>query len=191
MVRLFYRAWHGRGSYRDLTSLSLVTFLFGIIYGLFSFYLPIFAEDAVKNVALVGILLAVVEIMGIIVDLPLGAFADRYGRRRTIFLGAILLGLAALFFQFSTASLIFLVLALAFYGVVVELVLIPEDAEMMAISPRRKSGKFFGFYEAWHNFGYAVGPFIGGFLIWYAPPPVFWVLIFLVMVIAVWVRLQK
>lgn len=181
-----FSSFRGRASYRSLASLSVLTFLFGIIYGLFSFYLPIFAEEAVKNVALVGVLLAVVEIMGILVDLPLGAFADRYGRRKTIFLGAVLLVLAALFFQLSASSLIFLVLALAFYGIVVEFVLIPEDAELMAISPRRRSGKFFGLYESAHNFGYSVGPFIGGFLIWFVSPPVFWVLIGLALILALW-----
>ncbi|MBI2640556.1 MAG: hypothetical protein HYW91_01560 [Candidatus Sungbacteria bacterium] len=46
-------------------TISVLTFIFGIIYGLFSFYLPIFVEGTVKNIALVGILLALVEIMGI------------------------------------------------------------------------------------------------------------------------------
>lgn len=173
-------------SYRDLAIISVLTFLFGIIYGLFSFYLPIFTEGAVKNVALVGILLALVEIMGIFVDLPFGAFADRYGRRKTIFLGAILLVVSALFFQLSSFSVIVLAFALAFYGVIIELVLIPGDAELMSLSPRMRSGRFFGIYESAHNFGYAVGPFIGGFLIWYSPPPVFWTLIFLSVVLSAW-----
>ncbi len=184
MLRAFSFLRSGRRSYRELGSLSLITFLFGIIYGLFSFYLPIFTETAVRNVALVGMLLALVEIMGIIVDLPLGAFADRYGRRRTIFLGAILLAASALFFQFSAWSILALAISLAFYGIVVELILIPGDAELMAVSPRRRSGKFFGIYEMAHNFGYSVGPFIGGFLIWYTPPPVFWTLIGLSLLLA-------
>lgn len=173
-------------SYRDLVIISVLTFIFGIIYGLFSFYLPIFVEGAVKNVALVGIFLALVEIMGILVDLPFGAFADRYGRRRTIFLGAILLGVAAFFFQLSAVSVIILAFALAFYGIVIELVLIPGDAELMSLSPRMRSGRFFGIYESAHNFVYAVGPFIGGFLIWYSPPPVFWALIVLSLFLVVW-----
>lgn len=173
-------------SYRDLLIISVLTFIFGIIYGLFSFYLPIFVDGAVKNIALVGVFLAIVEIMGIFVDLPFGAFADRYGRRRTIFLGAILLGFAALFFQFSGFSIIVIALALAFYGVVIELVLIPGDAELMSLSPRMRSGRFFGIYESAHNFGYAVGPFLGGFLIWYSPSPVFWALIVLSALLGAW-----
>lgn len=172
--------------------ISVLTFLFGIVYGLFSFYLPIFAEGAVKNVALVGILLALVEIAGIFVDLPFGAFADRYGRRRTIFLGALLLGFSAFFFQLSSFSIIAIAVALIFYGIVIELVLIPEDAELMALSPRRHSGRFFGIYESAHNFGYAIGPFIGGILIWrYASPPVFWTLAVLCFILAVWALFFK
>lgn len=81
--------------------------------------------------------------------------------------------------------------ALAFYGIVIELVLIPGDAELMSLSPRKRSGRFFGIYESAHNFGYAVGPFIGGFLIWYTPPPVFWALIILCLLLAAWALFFK
>lgn len=178
---------HDHTSYRRLVRLSYTTFLFGVTYGLFSFYLPIFTENAVGNVAVVGILLALAEIMGIIVDLPLGAFIDRYGRKRTMLWGSFLLLLSALLFQLSGSSLIALAVALSFYGIVVEFLLIPLDAELMAVSPRRRSGKFFGVYEAAHNFGYTVGPFIGGFLIWYSPPPVFWALSALVVLLFLFV----
>ena len=125
---------HDRKSYQQLTRLSAVTFVFGLIYGLFSFYLPIFVESSVKNIAVVGMFLAVVEIMGMAVDLPLGAFADRVGRRKTIFLGALSLFFSALIFELSSGSLLLLATALVFYGVIVELVLIPQDAELMALN---------------------------------------------------------
>ncbi|MBI2640557.1 MAG: MFS transporter [Candidatus Sungbacteria bacterium] len=98
----------------------------------------------------------------------------------------MLLGFSALFFQLSSFSIIAIAAALIFYGIVIELVLIPGDAELMSLSPRRRSGRFFGIYESAHNFGYAMGPFIGGFLIWYTPPPVFWTLIILCAILAIW-----
>lgn len=154
-----------RRAYRELRLVSFCAFLFGIIYGLFSFYLPIFVENIVGNIALVGILLASVEVAGIIFDLPIGAFADRYGRRRTIMLGALCLAFSALLFE-MWLSLIWLAIMLLVYGVVVEFVIIANDAELMAVSPRHRSGKFFGIYEAFHNFGYTLGPILGGVLLW-------------------------
>lgn len=163
-------------SYRELRLVSFTAFLFGIIYGLFSFYLPIFTNSLLENVAYAGLFLALVEFTGIAFDLPIGAFTDRYGRRRTILLGSILLTAAALLFQ-VWQSIFGLLVALAAYGIVIELVIIATDAELMAVSPRHRSGKFFGIYEALHNFGYSVGPFLGGVLLLFSPPPVFWTLI--------------
>ena len=162
-------------SYRELVFLSSATFLFGIIYGLFSLYLPIFAENMFGNLALVGILIAIPEITGVLFDLPLGAFVDRFGRRRATLLGAACLIIVAILFE-SWRSIIGFALLLGIYGIILELVIIPTSAELMAVSPRRRSGKFFGIYEALHNFGYSIGPFIGGFLLSLLPPPIFWVL---------------
>lgn len=169
------RLLRNRRSYRELSLVSFAAFIFGIIYGLFSFYLPIFVEDIVKNVALVGIFLALVEVAGLLFDLPIGAFTDRYGRRRTIMLGAVLLALSALFFE-AWQTLLGLAVTLVAYGIVIEFVIIANDAELMAVSPRHRSGRFFGIYEALHNFGYSIGPFLGGFLLLFTSPPVFWVL---------------
>ena len=177
MLRLL-RVMRDHKSYRELSLVSLVSFLFGIIYGLFSFYLPIFVEDIVKNIALAGVFLALVEVAGLLFDLPIGAFTDRYGRRRTILLGALLLALAALFFE-AWQTILGLAVTLIFYGIVIEFIIIANDAELMAVSPRRRSGRFFGIYEALHNFGYSIGPFIGGVLLAFANPPVFWALIIL------------
>ena len=115
------------------------------------------------------------ELVGLLFDLPIGAFTDRYGRRRTIILGALLLGVSALLFQ-AWQTVLGLAVALVFYGIVIEFVIIATDAELMAVSPRGRSGRFHGIYEALHNFGYAVGPFLGGVLLSFAPPPVFWTL---------------
>jgi len=171
----FIAALRNHRAYRELSLISFTSFLFGIIYGLFSFYLPIFAEDILKNIAWAGIFLTLVEIVGLLFDLPIGAFTDRYGRRRTIILGALLLGLSALLFQ-AWQTILGLAVALVFYGIVIEFVIIATDAELMAVSPRGRSGRFYGVYEALHNFGYAVGPFLGGVLLSYAPPPIFWAL---------------
>lgn len=174
MFRLL-RLIRTRKSYRELSLVSLAAFFFGIIYGLFSFHLPIFVEGIVKNIATVGIFLALVEVAGLLFDLPIGAFTDRYGRRRTIVLGALLLALSALFFQ-AWQTMLGLAFTLVFYGIVVEFVIIAEDAELMAVSPRHRSGRFFGIYEALHNFGYSLGPFLGGALLIFSDPPTFWVL---------------
>lgn len=171
-VQFFFR---DHKSYRQLAALSVATFLFGVIYGLFSFYLPIYTENVVKSVAVVGVLLAVIEVSGLLVDLPLGAFTDRYGRRNTLLLGSLLLGVSALFLQ-SWQSFLGILAALVFYGVVLKFFLISSQSELMSISPRRRSGKFFGIFEAFHNFGYSIGPFLGGFLLWQVFPPVFLVL---------------
>ena len=174
-MRHFIAFIRNHKAYRELSLVSFAAFLFGIIYGLFSFYLPIFAENILQNIALVGVFLAIVEVVGLLFDLPIGAFTDRYGRRRTIILGSLLLACAAIFFE-AWQTFLGLAVTLAVYGIVIEFVIISTDAELMAISPRHRSGKFFGIYEALHNFGYTLGPFLGGVLLLLTPPPIFWVL---------------
>lgn len=101
------RAIHRRPIYARFHTLVALGFLFGVVYGAFSLALPILAEEVFASIAVLGLVFALPELFGIFLDIPLGAFANRFGRRHTIFYSGLLLALSAFFFIFFRNPLLF------------------------------------------------------------------------------------
>lgn len=160
------RAFHHRPIHDRLYLLMLLEFLFGIVYGAFSLTLPILSEHIFANIAVLGIVFALPELFGTLIDIPLGAFANRFGRRRTIFLSGILLACAAFLFLTLRHPVLF-ILALIFYELATQSFIVPADAEQVALTPNRRAGRFNGLAEGIHNLGFSIGPLLAGMLLSY------------------------
>ncbi len=167
------RAIHRRPIYARFHALVALGFLFGIVYGAFSLVLPILADKVFANIAILGLVFALPELFGIFLDIPLGAFANRFGRRHTIFYSGVLLAISAFIFIKFPNPFLFL-LTLIFYELATQAYIIPADAELMALSPGRRAGRFNGITEGFHNFGYALGPMIAGWLLVWSVPSALW-----------------
>lgn len=167
------RAIHRRPIYARFHALIALGFLFGIVYGAFSLVLPILADKVFANIAILGLVFALPELFGIFLDIPLGAFANRFGRRHTIFYSGVLLAVSAFIFIKFPNPFLFL-LTLIFYELATQAYIIPADAELMALSPGRHAGRFNGITEGFHNFGYALGPMIAGWLLVWSVPSALW-----------------
>lgn len=137
--------------------------LFGIIYGAFSLTLPILSETLIANLAVLGLIFALPELIGMAIDIPIGEFAHRFGRRRVIFYSGILLGLSAVFFILTRHPLLF-VTALIFYELATQSFIVSADAEQVALTPNIRAGRFNGILEGMHNLGFSIGPVIAGAL---------------------------
>lgn len=155
---------HHRPIYTKFYALSALGFLFGVVYGIFSLTLPILAENTIVSVSLLGLIFALPELFGVFMDIPIGAFANRFGRRHAIFYSGILLAASALLFILIQNPILF-VFALIFYEIATQLYIIPADAELMALSPARSAGRFNGFVEGIHNMGFSLGPIFAGFIL--------------------------
>lgn len=158
------RAIHHRSVYPRYYGLTALGFLFGISYGIFSLTIPLLAEKIFPNLALLSFVYIIPEIIGVVFDVPLGAFANRFGRRRVILLSGLLLGVTAIIFTLSHNPFFF-ILPMIFYGFATQAYIIPADAELVALSPNTKTGKFNGFVEGVHNFGYSLGSILAGMLL--------------------------
>lgn len=167
------RPIHHRPIYARFYALTALGFLFGVVYGVFSLTLPILADGIFANIAVLGLVFALPELFGIFLDIPLGAFTNRFGRRRAIFYSGLLLALSAIFFIVFRHPILFL-LTLVFYELASQAYIIPADAELMALSPGRRAGRFNGIAEGFHNFGYALGPMFAGWLLIYGAPHALW-----------------
>ena len=167
------RAYHHRPVHARLYLLMLLEFLFGIVYGIFSLSLPILSNNIFGNVAVLGFIFALPELFGTLIDIPLGAFANRFGRRRTIFGSTLLLAAAALLFLTLRQPILFVV-ALVFYELATQAFIIPADAEQVALTPNRRAGRFNGIAEGIHNLGFSLGPLLAGMLLAYSIGYAFW-----------------
>lgn len=155
------RATHYRPVKTRLYALIALEFLFGIVYGVFSLTLPILAEHIIVNLALLGVIFSLPEILGTLIDIPIGEFAKRFGRRRTIFYSGVLLAVSSLLFIAFRNPLIFIAV-LVFYEVATQSFIIPGDAEETALTPARSTGRFNGLLEGFHNLGFSIGPIVAG-----------------------------
>ena len=167
------RAIHQRPIYARFHALVALGFLFGIVYGVFSLALPILANQVFVNIALLGLIFALPELFGVFLDIPLGAFANHFGRRHTILYSGILLAISAFLFIKFPNPFLFL-LALIFYELATQAYIIPADAELMALSPGRRTGRFNGITEGFHNFGYTLGAMIAGWILVWGIPSALW-----------------
>lgn len=168
-----FRAYHHRPVHARLYLLMLLEFLFGIVYGTFSLTLPILSENIFGSIAVLGLIFALPELFGTVIDIPLGAFANRFGRRRTIFSSAILLAASALVFLIFRHPALFIA-ALLFYELATQAFIIPADAEQVALTPNRRAGRFNGMAEGIHNLGFSIGPLLAGMLMAYRLEYPFW-----------------
>lgn len=158
------RAIHHKPFATRYRGLAISGFLFGIAYGIFSLSVPILAQSVFKHLALLSLVFTIPEIVGVIFDIPLGAFANRFGRRRIILFSGILLAIAAALFTIFHHPLFFIV-PMIIYGIATQSYIIPADAELVAVMPARNRGKFSGVVEGVHNFGFSIGPVLAGILL--------------------------
>lgn len=166
------RPLYRRSVYSEIHTLSLLGFLFGVVYGMFSLALPILSDGIFSTIGWIGIVFAIPELFGVFADVPIGAFASHFGRRRAILLSGTLLAASAALFMIFRSPLIFLVL-LIFYELATQLFIIPADAEAMALTPNTHAGRINGMIEGLHNFGYSLGPIAVGVAMFFGMRAVF------------------
>ena len=171
------RAFHRRAVRTRLHALIALECLFGIVYGAFSLTLPILADSLTAKLALLGFIFSFPEIVGTFIDVPIGEFAKRWGRRRMIFYSGLLLAISSVFFMMVKQPLAFLA-ALVFYEIATQSFIIPGDAEETALTPAKSTGRFNALLEGFHNLGFSLGPVIAGFAIGLELRYALWITIF-------------
>ena len=131
----------------------------GMIYSIFSLYL----RDLGMSLTQIGIVYTASSISGIIFAPVFGRLSDKIGRKPIIILSMASFSLVFLLYSLSRSFLHILpVLILeggmwAAFGAV-------TPAFVADIAKERERGEYMGIYnQAWYT-GWAIGPFLGGFL---------------------------
>ncbi|MBI4085764.1 MAG: MFS transporter [Candidatus Liptonbacteria bacterium] len=146
---------------QTLFALSAVILIYAFATSIMQYNLALFTDSLASNYTLFGLVMGLPWFFSLLTDMPVGAFADRFGRKRTIVLG--LLGLGASGFLFYMVSGLFqLFWALVIFGAFEGLLTVAGMASVIATSPAGKENQFIGGYSGASAFGYFIGPLAGG-----------------------------
>jgi MFS family permease len=152
----------------DITLLFSTRIIRLFCYGFLSVILALYLSEAGLAEGQIGLLFTFTLLGDAAISLWLTTSADRFGRKRTLILGAILMAGAGLVF-ILTRNLLFLVAA-AIIGVIspsgneIGPFLSVEQASLTQIVPDRERTRVFAWYNLAGSFATATGALLGGWL---------------------------
>ncbi len=162
-LRLFRIQRHGRA----LLALSVVILTYTFATSIMQYNLALFTDSLAPTYTLFGIVMGLPWLFSLFTDMPTGAFADRFGRKRTIVLGLVGLGASGILF-YLVSGLFQLFGVLVLFGVFEGFLTVAGMASVIAASPHKMENQFIGGYSSSSALGYFLGPLAGGVaVLWY------------------------
>lgn len=146
---------------KALLSLSAVILIYTFATSILQYNLVLFTDSLAKNYTLLGVMMGLPWLLSILTDMPAGAFADRFGRKRTMVLGLLGLGASGILF-YLVSGLIQLFWVMVIFGAFEGFLTVAGFASIIATSPKGEENRFVGAYSSASEFGYFIGPLAGG-----------------------------
>src|SRR5215469_4324026 len=146
--------------------LFAVSFAVGAAYtgiGMVSPVRALYARQQGASLEIIGAMASAYLIANFAAQYPTGWLADRWGRRRMMAVGLVAQALLAVAYIFVVDPLLFVVLRCA-EGLAAASVLPSARALIADAVPDEQRGRAYGFFGACFNFGFLLGPAIGGLL---------------------------
>lgn len=166
---------HGTGNHltnstmkRDVTLLFSTRIIRLFCYGFLSVVLALYLAEAGLTEEQIGLLLMLTLVGDAVISLWLTTSADRFGRKRTLLLGALLMAGAGIAF-ILTRNMVLLVIA-AIIGVIspsgneIGPFLSVEQAGLTQLIPNKRRTQVFAWYNLVGSFATATGALAGGWL---------------------------
>lgn len=125
---------------------------------------PLYADKMGASVSEVGLIVALLPYSMALCLMLFGSLSDRFGRRIFFITGLIITALAS-FLYVLTTNPIQLALLRIFNGVGFAAIIPSNFATVVDLSPEGQHGKTIGWYTTATQFGLAVGPVIGGYIL--------------------------
>ena len=151
---------------RILIALSGVIFIYAFATSIMQYNLALVADNFSSTYTIFGILMGLPWLFSLLTDIPVGAIADRFGRKRTIVLGLLGLGTSGVLLYFSQ-DVFWLFLVLSIFGIFEGFLTVAGMASVIAASRDGEEHRFVGFYEGMSEMGYVIGSLAAGaVLVW-------------------------
>ena len=153
---------------RDISLLFSTRIIRLFCYGFLSVVLALYLAEAGLTEEQIGVILMLTLVGDAIISLWLTTSADRFGRKRTLILGALLMAGAGIAFVL-TRNVILLVIA-AIIGVIspsgneIGPFLSVEQAGLTQLIPNKRRTRIFAWYNLVGSFATATGALAGGWL---------------------------
>ena len=152
----------------DIVLLFLTRIIRLFCYGFLSVVLALYLAEAGLTEGQIGLLLTLTLVGDALISLWMTTSADRFGRKRTLILGAFLMAVAGIVFVL-TQNVVLLILA-AIIGVIspsgneIGPFLSVEQAGLTQLIPNKRRTQIFAWYNLVGSFATATGALAGGWL---------------------------
>ena len=154
---------------RAFFALTVVTFGLSMMsQGVFMSIFPVHLQEiigATENQ--IGIIVTLAGALTFAVAFPNGIFIDRFGRKKSLVPGLLMLGIVAVGIAYSNTyfAMLFVV---GFYGIAEGIVMGSSQAYAMDLAPEDRRGEFLGVWAIFQNSGALLAPLIIGaiYAIW-------------------------
>jgi MFS family permease len=133
----------------------------------------LYARQQGASLEIIGGMASAYLIANFVAQYPTGWLADRWGRRRMMAIGLVAQALLAIIYIVVVDPLLFVVLRCA-EGLAAASLLPAARALIADAVPDQQRGRAYGFFGACFNFGFLLGPAIGGLLAGMSYASAFW-----------------
>ena len=132
--------------------------------GVFGSLFPLYAKDAIGlSTDLIGQLLGLAGIAGVLVSFPNGMLSDRYGRKKSLVPGLLLLSLSV-YTLAQMGGYGGLLLVTLIYGLGEGMSMSTSEVSAMDLAPEKGRGTFLGIWSVSRNVGGLLAPVLVGLL---------------------------
>lgn len=158
-----------RGIGRNAKNLIMLAGLITFVQAILWYFLPIYFENVLADMFLVGTAISGFSMASLLVSLPAGDIIDRVGRRFTFILG--ILGFILSVFLLFAGEFIFLFFFMFFFGAFTQICQSAADTSLMDNCTKKNVGWVMGIADGFTQAGWAFGPITAaGFLIFLNAP---------------------
>jgi len=150
---------------RGVLVISLATFGMGLmVQGVFSALFPLYVQQVAGFAASdIGYMITLASVVTLLVSYPNGILVDRYGRRRTLVPGLLILGISGYCLARSSAypGIVAMVVV---YGIGSGMTMGTSQVYAMDLAPDRNRGAFLGIWSVFTHASSILAPLLLGFL---------------------------
>lgn len=164
MIRVINLIRNLEKQHHPLVLIGLSGLIFSLGNGAVWFLLPIMSENILKNLAMVGLIISIPNVISMLFDIPTGGLSDHIGRKKILLAGLGIMAFLGLILP-TVKSMMSLMVFMIFFGLANQYVLVPARAYVMDIAPKGKTAEYFGVFTTFFQIGFMIAPFIAGYLL--------------------------
>lgn len=162
------RFWESIKKYRDghqpLYYISIVVLFWALADGIASFVFPVYLNQVLKDIRLVGLIFGSSSLFGILFDFILGC--DQNGRSfKPYFVGSIILACITYILGFWANSAMFLLFIMALWGIYYDALNFGIVDFLSHFTRKQEHAESSGVIQMFSSLGYLIAPIVAGYMV--------------------------